>query len=252
MVRSEKDMRNIKLTIAYDGTAYHGWQVQPGLRTIQGVLQDRIEAMVRHPCTLIVSGRTDAGVHALGQVANFRTTTNLDLTVLQKGLNSLTPADMVVTHIEEVDEAFHARFDAKSKAYDYLLLNKQYPSPFWRHFSWHINSPLDVVSMRQAGDIIRGTHDFSSFRLSGDESRHSIRQIIDVRMEPRDPGLLVCSIEANAFMRGMVRSIVGTLVQVGRGAMSTQNFQDIFEAHDRRRASMTAPARGLFLKAVCY
>jgi tRNA pseudouridine38-40 synthase len=245
-------VRNIKLTIEYDGTAYHGWQIQPGLKTIQGVMKERIAQITQGRVTLLGSGRTDAGVHALGQVANFHTESTIDLIVLQRGLNSLMAPDIVITDVEEVEEGFHARFSARSKVYEYHILNKPFPSALLRAYAWFIPHELDLPSMQRCGRLLIGSHDFSSFRASGDESRHSMREVIRLEIERREGNLIVIVIEANAFLREMVRSIVGTLVDVGRGKTSLEEFEEIFQARDRRQAGMTAPARGLFLTEVKY
>ena len=245
-------MRNIKLTIEYDGTAYHGWQIQPGLMTIQGVMREQISQITQQEVNLIGAGRTDAGVHALAQVANFQTESTIDLPSLQRGLNSLLPPDIVITGVEEVAEGFHARFSARCKTYEYRILHQSYPSAILRHYAWFIHDELDLPSMTKCGALLIGSHDFSSFRASGDESRHSIREVIRLEIEHREDNLIVIAIEANAFLREMVRSIVGTLVDVGRGKTSFAEFKEIFGAQDRRRAGMTAPAHGLFLTEVKY
>jgi len=245
-------VRNIKLTIEYDGGAYHGWQIQPGLRTIQGVMREQIAQITQKKVNLIGAGRTDAGVHVLAQVASFKTESTIDLPSLQRGLNSLLPPDIVVKGLEEVAEEFHARFSARSKVYEYHILNQPYPSAILRDYAWFIPHELALPSMRRCGKLLIGSHDFSSFRASGDESRHSIREVISLEIERREGNLIVIAIEANAFLRGMVRSIVGTLVAVGRGKTSFSEFKEIFGAHDRRRGGMTAPAHGLFLVEVKY
>jgi tRNA pseudouridine38-40 synthase len=245
-------VRNIKLTIEYDGTDYHGWQIQPGLKTIQGVIKEQIDQITQAQATLIGAGRTDAGVHALGQVANFQTESFIDLIALQRGLNSLLSPDIVIKGIEEVEEGFHARFSARSKRYEYHILNRSYPSALLRAYAWFIPHKLDLASMERCGRLLIGSHDFSSFRASGDESRHSIREVIRLEIERREDDLIVIVIAANAFLREMVRSIVGTLVDVGRGKTSLEEFKKIFEALDRRKAGMTAPAQGLFLVEVKY
>jgi len=245
-------VRNIKLTIEYDGTAYHGWQIQPGLQTIQGVMREEILRITQGDVNLIGAGRTDAGVHALGQVANFQTESTIDLTALQRGLNSLLPPDIVVKAVKEVGEEFHARFSARSKVYEYHILNRSYPSAVRRNYAWFIPHELNLPAMKKCGKLLIGSYDFSSFRASGDESRHSIREVLRLEIEQRENDLIVIVIEANAFLREMVRSIVGTLVDVGRGKTSFEEFKDIFAAHDRRQAGMTAPAQGLFLAEVKY
>jgi tRNA pseudouridine38-40 synthase len=245
-------VRNIKLIIEYDGTAFHGWQIQPGQRTIQGVIKEQIDQITQGEVNLIGAGRTDAGVHAQGQVANFQTESTIDLSALQRGLNSLLAPDIVIKGIEEVAEDFHARFSARSKTYEYHILNRSYPSAFLKAYVWFIPHQLDVAAMKRCGRLLIGSHDFSSFRASGDESRHSIREVIHFEIERREGDLIVIVIEANAFLREMVRSIVGTLVDVGRGKTSLEEFQEIFQARDRRKAGMTAPAQGLFLVEVKY
>jgi tRNA pseudouridine38-40 synthase len=245
-------MRNIKLVIEYDGSAYHGWQIQPGLRTIQGVIQEKIAQITQADVNLIGAGRTDAGVHALGQVANFKTENMILCEALQRGLNGLLAPDIVIMAAEEVDEEFHARFSARSKVYEYHILNQPYPSAIGRRHAWFIHHELDVVAMRECAATLIGSHDFSSFRVSGDESRHSIREVFRLEIERRAGNFLTITIEANAFLREMVRSIVGTLVDVGQGKTSPKEFLEIFQARDRRRAGMTAPAHGLFLVTVAY
>lgn len=245
-------MRNIKLTMEYDGTAYHGWQIQPGLRTVQGVMREKIAHITQGEVNLIGAGRTDAGVHALGQVANFHTESKIELTALQRGLNSLLPADIVVRKAEEVSENFHARFSARSKVYEYHILNRPHPSAIRRNFAWFIPHTLNLSSMRSCGHLLIGTHDFSSFRAAGEESDHSIREVQRLEIESRQGDLIIVVMEANAFLREMVRSIVGTLVDVGKGKTTLAEFEKIFRARDRRRAGMTAPAHGLFLTEVKY
>jgi tRNA pseudouridine38-40 synthase len=245
-------VRNIKLIIEYDGTAFHGWQIQPGLRTIQGVIKEQIDQITQGEVNLIGAGRTDAGVHALGQVANFQTESTIDLIALQRGLNSLLSPDIVITGIEEVAADFHARFSARSKTYEYHILNRSYPSALLRAYAWFIPHQLDLASMERCGRLLIGSHDFSSFRASGDESRHSVREVIRFEIERREGDLIVIAIAANAFLREMVRSIVGTLVDVGRGKTSLEEFKEIFQARDRRQAGMTAPAQGLVLVEVKY
>jgi tRNA pseudouridine38-40 synthase len=245
-------VRNIKLTIEYDGTDFHGWQIQPGLKTIQGVIKEQIAQITQGKVNLLGAGRTDAGVHALGQVANFQTASAIDLAALQRGLNSLLAPDIVIKGIEEVEEGFHARFSARSKTYEYHILNRSYPSALLWAYAWFIPHQLDLASMERCGRLLIGSHDFSSFRASGDESRHSVREVIRLEIERRQGDLIVIVIEANAFLREMVRSIVGTLVDVGRGKTSLEEFKEIFRARDRRQAGMTAPAQGLFLVEVKY
>jgi tRNA pseudouridine38-40 synthase len=216
------------------------------------VIKERIAQITQGEVNLIGAGRTDAGVHALGQVANFQTESFIELIALQRGLNSLLSPDIVIKGIEEVEERFHARFSARSKTYEYHILNRSYPSALLRAYAWFIPHQLDLASMERCGRLLIGSHDFSSFRASGDESRHSVREVIRLEIERRQGDLIVIVIAANAFLREMVRSIVGTLVDVGRGKTTLEEFQEIFQARDRRQAGMTAPAQGLFLVEVKY
>jgi tRNA pseudouridine38-40 synthase len=244
-------MRNIKLTIEYDGTGYHGWQIQPNVETIQGTVEGKLAQITGEPVRLFASGRTDTGVHAMGQVAHFKTQSALDVLSFLKALNSLLPEDIRVKDVEEVDEAFHARFSAKGKVYEYRIFNGELPSPFHRHYSWFVPGKLDLTSMRKAAMKLRGRHDFSSFCSAGSDHASPIREIyaIDVGMRGY---LITIEVEANAFLKQMVRNIVGTLVEVGRRKLTPSQFADILEARDRRRAGLTAPAQGLFLVKVNY
>jgi tRNA pseudouridine38-40 synthase len=244
-------MRNIKLTIEYDGTGYHGWQVQPNVRTIQGVLEGKLEQITGERVRLIASSRTDAGVHALGQVANFKTHSSLDARSFLRALNSLLPEDIRVKEVEGVDESFHARFRAKGKIYEYRIFNGELPTPFYRHFSWFVPGKLDLARMREAAMKLVGRHDFSSFCSSGSDHATPIREIYGIKVERRGE-LIVIWIEANAFLKQMIRNIVGTLVDVGKRKLTPSQFGRIFEARDRRRAGIAAPARGLFLVRVNY
>ena len=250
-MRAPRGIRNIKLTIEYDGTGYHGWQVQADVRTIQGIIEGKLSQITGEQVRLIASSRTDTGVHALGQVANFKTHSFLDAQSFLKALNSLLPEDIRVKDVEEVDETFHARFSAKGKIYEYRILHGGAPSPFLRHFSWFVPGRLDLGRMRKAAMKLVGRHDYSSFCTAGSMHTTPIRDIYEVTVGRRE-GLVVIRIEANAFLRQMVRNIVGTLVEVGRGRMTPSQFGDILEARDRRKAGIAAPAQGLFLVRVNY
>lgn len=244
-------MRNIKLTIEYDGTGYHGWQIQPNVETIQGTIEGKLAQITGEPVRLFASGRTDTGVHAMGQVAHFKTQSFLDVRSFLKGLNSLLPDDIRIKDVEEVDEAFHARFSAKGKVYEYRIFNGELFSPLHRHYSWFVPGKLDLTSMREAAMKLRGCHDFSSFCSVGSDHSSPVRKIyaIDVGM---GGDFIIIQVEANAFLKQMVRNIVGTLVEVGRRKLNPSQFGDILEARDRRRAGLTAPAQGLFLVRVNY
>lgn len=215
-------------------------------------MEERISQITQGKVDLIAAGRTDAGVHALGQVANFHTESTIDLVALQRGLNSLLAPDIVVTCAQEVEEGFHARFSARSKVYEYRILNRPYPSPFLSRYAWFVPHVLDIQAIERCARLLLGSHDFSTFRASGDESRHSIREVLRVEVERREEGIFAIVLEANAFLRGMVRSIVGTLIEVGRGKRSEEEFYEAFHARDRSQAGVTAPPCGLFLVQVRY
>lgn len=245
-------MRNIKLIIEYDGTNYLGWQIQPKGETIQGVIEDKLKRITGEDVHLIGSGRTDSGVHALSQVANFKTNSQIDISSLQRALNSLLPKDIVIKKVEEVDLNFNARKDAKSKVYEYRILNQEIPSVFLRAYAWHVPYKLNWSEIKKATKTIIGEHDFSSFRSSGSNVKNNVRKILKAEWNKTQDGLILFEVEANGFLKQMVRSIVGTLIEVGRGKIDAQEFKNILESKDRRKAGPTAPAYGLFLKEVKY
>lgn len=245
-------MRQIKLVIEYDGTNYHGWQIQPQVRTIQEEISKKISQMTGEEITLLGAGRTDAGVHAWGQVACFKTSSQIPLEGFHRGLNSLLPPDIVIKSVEEVAENFHPQFSARSKIYQYVILNQRFPSAVHRHFSWHVPFPLNVPAMQKAAACLIGRRDFSSFQAADDEPTHPVREVFRAEWSVRAEVFLDFFIEADGFLKHMVRNIVGTLVDVGRGKISIEEFQNIIEAKDRRLAGMTAPPQGLFLVAIKY
>jgi tRNA pseudouridine38-40 synthase len=246
-------LQNFKLNIEYDGTAYHGWQRQSNARTIQGTIEAVLKKMTEQSVTLIGSGRTDAGAHATGQVANFRVETRLTSDVFLRGLNSLLPPDIVVKDCVLVEEDFHARYDALSKAYNYRILNRPIPAALSRQHAWHIRKSLDLEAIRTAMFCLKGEHDFSAFEAAGSSYGHAVRTVIDVNLAGKDAdGYVVFSIEANGFLRHMVRNIMGTLVDVGLGRISPEGFEGILMSKDRKQAGITAPAHGLFLMHVKY
>jgi len=246
-------LKNFKITIEYDGSNFHGWQRQKHDRTIQAEIEEALANIVGHRVAVIGSGRTDAGVHALGQVANFRCDTRLNATVFQKALNSLLPDAIVVKTCQQVQAAFHARYDAKSKTYRYRIYNHPVPVAVNRQYAWHIRRPLDLKSMRAAAEVLIGRHDFGAFEGAGSPRSHTIRHVFRAHLiEENKTGYLAFEIEANGFLRFMVRNIVGTLVQVGCGKSSMKIFANILHSKDRRQAGATAPPQGLFLVKVSY
>jgi tRNA pseudouridine38-40 synthase len=245
-------MRNIKLTIEYEGKSYLGWQVQPKGPTVQGTIEEQLRRLTGEIIHLISSGRTDAGVHAIGQVAHFKTQHPMDCPTLRRALNSLLPADIMIREVEEVDQDFHARKDCKSKVYEYRVLNRNVRSVFLREYAWHISQPLDLGEMKKAAQRLIGEHDFSSFRSVGTPTRTAVRNVIRAEWKRDREGLLTFEIEANGFLKQMVRAIVGTLVEVGKKKITPEDFGQILESKDRTKAGPTAPAHGLFLKEVKY
>jgi tRNA pseudouridine38-40 synthase len=208
--------------------------------------------MVGRPVRLSASGRTDAGVHALGQVANFRCDTRLSPETLQKGLNSMLDDDIVIQDCREAPDSFHARFDAMGKTYHYHISNLPLPSAIRRRHVWFIRRPLDVSAMQRAADMLIGEHDFSAFEGAGSPRAHAIRIIAAALFERDGSGDIVFKISANGFLRFMVRNIVGTLVDVGHDKITPSEFKAVLESRDRRRAGPTAPPQGLFLMMVRY
>jgi tRNA pseudouridine38-40 synthase len=245
-------MRNVRLTISYEGTHFYGWQVQSEERTVQGLVEDRLGVMLKSRVRITGSGRTDTGVHALSQVANFRTSSEIGCDAFMRGLNSLLPGDVRITGVADVGEDFNARRSALSRRYRYLIYNGVVPSPFLRNFAWHIRNPLDVDAMGDAGAVLLGSHDFSSFVGGKNETESTVRNVIDFRAERSSGDIVTIDIEANAFLRHMVRNIVGTLVDVGRGKMGAGELREILGARDRGAAGITAPPQGLYLVEVIY
>ncbi|MBF0536923.1 MAG: tRNA pseudouridine(38-40) synthase TruA [Nitrospirae bacterium] len=256
-------MRKIRLTLSYDGTHYHGWQVQPAMVTIQGCIEGALRAITSAEIDLVGAGRTDAGVHALGQVATFSSNTRLSPGTIMRALNAILPADIRVMDSEYVaDDLFHPRFSARAKRYTYVISMGGVASPFFYRYSWHINHPIDVAKMTTAAGILVGRHDFKSFCASDTDIKTTIREITALRVEQlhllrfMEFGIVGdfvrVTVEADGFLRHMVRNIVGTLVGVGRGRVDPKEIDDIIAARDRRCAGENAPARGLFLEQVFY
>ena len=244
-------MPQYRLLLEYDGTEYHGWQLQPDVRTLQGVLEAALATALRHPVRVAAAGRTDAGVHAMGQVVTFRNEHVVDPNVLRQTLNALTPPDMAVREVALTTDGFDARRHATARVYEYRLWTEPWRSAFWHRFTWHVPRALDLPAMRQAASRLAGEHDFSAFRASDCESESPVRQVFHSGFSAAE-GLWVYRIEANAFLKHMVRAIVGTLVEVGAGRRQADTVADILASRDRRRAGRTAPPQGLILVAVRY
>jgi tRNA pseudouridine38-40 synthase len=260
-------MRNIRLTIAYDGTDFRGWQRQPEGPTIQGLLESAIEKIAGEPVTLYGSGRTDAGVHAANQVANFKTNCPIPLPNLAKALNDVLPPGVRVKDVCDVPPDFHARYGAVSKTYRYRILLAPVASPFIARFVHHYPYTLNLEAMKRAARLFEGEHDFTSFAASdgspedaeerspepGRAKRGNRRRVFRSRVYWRAESLmLVYEVRGSGFLHHMVRNIVGTLLEVGRGKMKAADIPEILAARDRTRAGPTAPAKGLCLWKVEY
>jgi tRNA pseudouridine38-40 synthase len=245
-------IKNFKLVVEYDGASYHGWQRQKNMRSIQGEIETAIGTMIGQKITLIGSGRTDAGVHALAQVANFHCDTELPPTTLLRGLNGLLTEDIIIKACSLMPDSFHARYDVKSKTYIYKILNQTLPIAIYRQYAWHIKKKLDLEAMRSAMSCIRGTHDFKAFEGAGSPRSDSIRSIKKAALIKKKDRYLLFEVTANGFLRFMVRNIVGTLVEVGLEKITSEKFREILLSKDRSQAGATAPPHGLFLKSVQY
>jgi tRNA pseudouridine38-40 synthase len=262
---------NIRLTLAYDGTDYVGWQVQPRGRTVQAEVEAAITAISGESVRVLAAGRTDSGVHALGQVANFHSEFPISGEQWRSALQSKLPADVVILESRVVDDDFHATYSVKSKRYRYVIRRAETEHPFLRRYAWRVNTELDVAAMDAAARMLLGTHDFRCFESHWPNKASSVRTVLDVRWETaerwpvwspeplsqRSRGggrdeFLCFEIEADGFLYNMVRAIVGTLVDIGRGKRSVENMREIVDARDRGRAGETAPAHGLYLASVTY
>lgn len=247
-------VRTLKLTLQYDGTDYVGWQRQGNGASIQGLLEAALARFDGAPVTVHGAGRTDAGVHALGQVASITVATGVASSTLTRALNAVLPPDVRVASVDEVPSDFHARFSAVGKLYEYRIVNGPFVSPFLHRYAWHIAPPLDLGAMRDASARVVGRHDFTAFEGAGSTARSSVRTIRAIEWhEGHAPDLpLVMRIEGDGFLRHMVRTIVGTLVGVGSGRWPAGAVSDILAGRDRSQAGPTAPAKGLFLVGVKY
>lgn len=244
--------KNFKIVIEYDGTNFHGWQIQPNRPTIQGEIEKALKIMTTRHVDVHGSGRTDAGVHALAQVATFSCDTKIPAFAFKKGLNSLLPDGIAIHLCREVEEDFHARFSATGKTYEYNILNRQLRPVLGRQYVWHIWQKLDLDKMRKAAKYLIGEHDFKSFEAAGSPRVHTRRIVTDCNVLSHNGENIKIEISANGFLRYMVRNITGTLVQVGLGKFEPVDIKKILDEKKRAAAGMTAPAKGLFLKEVFY
>jgi tRNA pseudouridine38-40 synthase len=247
-------MRMLKLTVAYDGTLYVGWQRQAEGTSIQGLIEEALARIEGQLVTVTGAGRTDAGVHALGQVASVRVATTHGCDTYVRALNAALPEDVRVRRVEDVPEAFHARFDARAKTYRYRILNSPVASPFELRYAWHVTYPLDLSAMRTALAYCEGEHDFAAFQASGSVVSSSVRTIhrATATLDESETSLLTLTFTGDGFLRHMVRTLTGTLVEVARGRRPATDLQRLLETRDRSQAGETAPPHGLFLVEVTY
>ena len=244
--------RNIRLLLEYDGTGYHGWQRQAEAVTIQEVVEAAVARLTGEAIALIGSGRTDAGVHALGQVANFRTQSAIPLKAFHAGLNSMLPRDIAVLEATEAPPAFHARKSARAKTYEYRILNRGTRSPLNHNYAWWIAPHLDLAAMAGAAAALPGEHDFTAFRASGSDNKNPVRRVLAAEWRDRPGDGLVFTITATGFLRGMVRSLVGTMAEAGRGKAPPMILAELLASGARHLAGPTAPPQGLYLVEVVY
>lgn len=245
-------LKNYKITIQYDGTRYKGWQVQKSTdMTIQGKLQDVLTTMTGQEIEVIGSGRTDAGVHALGQVANFHVPEHFTKEEMLDYLNHYLPMDIAVMDIEEVDERFHARFNAVNKTYVYRVHTSPIPNVFERKYMYTYTEPLDVNSMREAASLMIGTHDFMAFCGNKKIKKSTVRTVTAIDIVKKENEIQI-SYTGDGFLQNMIRIMTGTLIEVGNGTKHPQDIPKILESKDRQNAGYTVPAEGLILKCVEY
>jgi tRNA pseudouridine38-40 synthase len=249
--RLSVSMRAIKLTIEYDGTQYAGWQVQPNGLAVQEVLEGALFGMLKEKVRVVSSGRTDAGVHARGMVASFRTERNIPVKAFCEGLNSLLPPDIAICEAVEVSPDFNPRRDAVAKHYRYTIYNSPRRSPLNRHYVWRVGGMLDVDAMQRAAALFVGEKDFAAFRASNCAAKTTVRRI-DYLDISRRGDTIVFDVRGSGFLKNMVRIMVGTLVEVGRGTMDSHDIVSLFQEPDRRKAGITAPPQGLCLLEVFY
>lgn len=244
-------MRNIKITIEYDGKGFNGWQKQPNKLNIQGEIEKAIEEITGEQVELNASGRTDAGVHSLGQVANFKTNSNIPIEKMAIAINSKLKKSIVVKKAEEVDERFHARYNCIGKKYCYVIDNSREGSAIYRGLQYHIPVKLDVEKMKKAIKYFEGEHDFKGFKATGGNNKSTVRTITKADINKEGEKIFI-TLTGNGFLYNMVRIISGTLVEVGLGKINPEDIPDIIKSKDRQRAGKTLPPHGLYLQEVYY
>lgn len=245
-------MKNIKIIIEYDGTDYHGWQCQADLPTVQKTIENALRQITGESVKIAGSGRTDAGVHAMGQVASFLTETQLDPETLGKALNSTLPRDISIIKAQKVSDRFHAQFSSRSKVYEYRVFNRQHPPALHRNKVWHVPEKLDAEKMKEAAAHLEGKHDFSVFAAADITVKSTVRTVERVHIRKTREGIILIEIEADGFLKRMVRMITGTLVETGKGKLAPEGFRRILAEGRKTKNVFTAPPQGLFLKKVIY
>lgn len=243
--------RNIRLTLSYDGSNYHGFQRQQNALTIQEILEERLSRLFGHPLRITGAGRTDAGVHAWGQVVNFFTAGTIPVDRIPAAANGLLPRDIVVKAAAAAPADFHARYSAKSKIYVYKVYNHPLPDPFYRNWAWHITGCLDLTKMQQALDVVRGTHDFSAFRAAGGAPAAPVRTLLQTGCRQQGDSIEFL-FHGTGFLYHMVRNLTGTLVEIGLGKRPPEDMGLILASKDRTQAGITAPPQGLYLSEIFY
>lgn len=244
-------MRNIKLTIEYDGKDFNGWQRQPNKLNIQGTIEQAIKIVTGEDVDLMASGRTDAGVHAFGQVANFKTNSNIPIEKIPLAINSQLKSSIIIKSAEEVDERFHSRYNAKHKTYRYIINNSKTGTALYRNLQYCFPIKLDVEKMKEASKFFEGEHDFKAFKSSGTSAKNSVRTIYKAVVKEEGENIII-ELTGNGFLYNMVRIISGTLLDVGLGKINPSEIPDIINSKDRQRAGKTLPAHGLYLVEVLY
>ena len=243
-------MRNVKIILEYDGTDFVGWQSQTNGRSVQSVLEAAIGSIIGEQVNVTGAGRTDAGVHARGQVVNFSTGSMMELSILHRAVNGKLPNDVVVRSVEEVPRSFSARYSAKERFYRYFISRR--PVAIQRNYCWEVFYALDLKIMNEACRMVESAKDFQSFCKMETEVENYLCSVTNAEWKEESDAMIVFSIRANRFLHGMVRTLVGTMVDVGRGFITLAQFGEIIDAHDRRKAGMAAPSKGLFLEEVQY
>ena len=251
-MRHGHKMRKIKLKIEYDGTNYHGWQIQKNAISVQEIIEKAISRLLGKEIGIVGCSRTDVGVHAYGQIAHFSTDSTIPGDKFSYAINNLLPSDIVIKQSEEVSEDFHSRYSAKGKKYRYLIYNGAHASAIMRNRTYHVRPELDIEKMQKAAKYFVGEHDFAAFQATGGQVRSTVRKIFSMELQKKEDNIISIEVSGNGFLYNMVRIIAGTLVYVGMGKIDADEISMIIDSLDRTRAGKTAPAEGLYLMEIYY